>query len=64
MHTRTHRQVRELRGSDAVVRAKAAVAVRELLAAPASHVQCIAAGVTPALVALLQVRRGGVFSTP
>ncbi|KAI8469628.1 MAG: armadillo-type protein [Monoraphidium minutum] len=46
--------VRELRHDDACIRRKAVLAARELLAAPQSLVQCIAAGATPALVALLQ----------
>lgn len=50
-----HTQVRELRHEDARIRRKAVLAARELLVAPQKLVQCIAAGVTPALIALLQV---------
>jgi hypothetical protein len=45
--------VRELRDPDPAARARALAAAPELLRAPAQLVQCIAAGVTPALVALL-----------
>ncbi|KXZ51682.1 hypothetical protein GPECTOR_11g133 [Gonium pectorale] len=46
--------VRELQGDNAVVRQKALLAARELLASPVNVVQCVAAGATPAMVALLQ----------
>jgi hypothetical protein len=49
-------KVRELRHDDARIRRKAVVAARELMGAPEKLVQCIAAGVTPALIALLQVK--------
>ena len=49
-------QVRELQDPNLVVRQKALLAARELLAVPINHVQCIAAGITPAIVALLAVR--------
>jgi hypothetical protein len=48
-------QVAQLRHGDSGVRAKALLAARELLCTPAQHVQCIAAGMSPALVELLQV---------
>lgn len=52
----THRhacpQVRELCGRNA---AKAVVLARELLGAPLKRMQCIAAGITPALIKLLSV---------
>lgn len=54
-------QVRELRDPSPVVRQKSLLAARELLAAPVNHVQCVAAGATPAIVDLLQVgSRAGV----
>ena len=46
-------QVAGLRSGDAVVAAKSVLAARELLAPPERHIQCIAAGVTPALRELL-----------
>lgn len=46
--------VRELRDPSPVVRQKSLLAARELLAAPVNHVQCVAAGATPAIVDLLQ----------
>ncbi len=52
-------QVRELRDPSPVVRQKSLLAARELLAAPVNHVQCVAAGATPAIVELLQVGAGG-----
>ncbi|PNW73066.1 hypothetical protein CHLRE_14g617500v5 [Chlamydomonas reinhardtii] len=46
--------VRELTCDNAVVRKKSLLAARELLSSPVNHVQCVAAGATPAIVALLQ----------
>ena len=54
--------MRELRHEDARLRRKAVLAVRELLVAPQKLVQCIAAGVTPALIALLQVSSARAWS--
>jgi hypothetical protein len=48
-------QVDELQSGNAVIRAKAVVAARELLVAPTKHIQCIAAGITQALIRLLDV---------
>eukprot|EP00775_Hariotina_reticulata_P011490 gene11490-11633_t len=45
--------VKELQSENAVIRAKAVVAARELLVAPTKHMQCIAAGITKALIQLL-----------
>lgn len=42
-----------LRSEDAVIKGKSIVAARELLVAPEKHIQCIAAGITPALRDLL-----------
>eukprot|EP00877_Chromochloris_zofingiensis_P003994 jgi/Chrzof1/13596/Cz08g03190.t1 len=47
-------QVQELQHEDIVIRRKAVVAARELLCKPEKYIQCIAAGVTPALIALLK----------
>ena len=55
-------QVGELKSENPVVKAKAVVAVRDLLVAPTKHIQCIAAGITPALVDMLKVRRSSVSS--
>lgn len=44
----------QLASNDANVRARAVVAAREELVDPLRHVQCVAARVTPAIVALLQ----------
>ena len=49
-------QVKELRDSNLVVKQKSLLAARELLATPVSYMGCISAGITPAVVALLQVR--------
>lgn len=49
-------QVGELRSDNPVVKSKAVVAARELLVTPTKHIQCIAAGITPALIDLLKVR--------
>ncbi|GIL46278.1 hypothetical protein Vafri_3299 [Volvox africanus] len=46
--------VQELSGDNPVVRQKALLAARELLISPVNLVQCVAAGTTPAVVALLQ----------
>ncbi|KAJ9518493.1 hypothetical protein QJQ45_018596, partial [Haematococcus lacustris] len=48
--------VRELQDSSLIVRQKALLASRELLGSPMAAVQCIAAGITPAILALLQDR--------
>ena len=47
--------VRELKDSDLVIKQKALLAARELLGSPTSYVQCIAHGITAAVVALLKV---------
>lgn len=47
--------VREIRDANLEVRLKALIAARELLGSPTSYVQCIAAGITPAVIALLKV---------
>jgi len=47
-----HAQVRQLGDDKLAIRA--AIAARELLHAPEKHVQCIAAGMTPALLKCLQ----------
>lgn len=52
-------QVQELQHEDIVIRRKAVVAARELLCKPEKYIQCIAAGVTPALIALLKVSAAG-----
>jgi hypothetical protein len=49
-------QVRELGDANLVVRQKSLLAARELLGNGVSYVQCIAAGITPAVVVLLKVR--------
>ena len=49
--------VRELRDADLVIKQKALLAARELLGSPTSYVQCIAHGITPAVVELLKVRQ-------
>ncbi|GLC34015.1 40S ribosomal protein S14-B (RP59B) [Pleodorina starrii] len=46
--------VAELSGNNPIVRQKALLAARELLTSPINLVQCVAAGATPAIVALLQ----------
>ncbi|KAG2490634.1 hypothetical protein HYH03_011025 [Edaphochlamys debaryana] len=46
--------VRELQCDNPIVRQKSLLAARELLSSPVNHVQCVAAGATPAIVALLQ----------
>lgn len=64
-------QVQELTGDNAIVRQKALLAARDLLTSPVNLVQCVAAGATSAIVALLQVRhsclldeaRGGIRPT-
>jgi hypothetical protein len=48
-------KVRQLRSEDAVIQAKAVVAAREMLCMPLKQIQCISAGITPALVQLLTV---------
>ena len=53
--------VRELRDSDLVIKQKALLAARELLGTPTAYVQCIAHGITPAVVSLLKVSLGGWF---
>ncbi|KAJ9518137.1 hypothetical protein QJQ45_010114 [Haematococcus lacustris] len=50
------KMVRELQDSSLIVRQKALLASRELLGSPMAAVQCIAAGITPAILALLQDR--------
>ncbi|EFJ53058.1 hypothetical protein VOLCADRAFT_102680 [Volvox carteri f. nagariensis] len=45
--------VRELSGDNPIVRQKALLAARDLLTSPVNLVQCVAAGATPAIVALL-----------
>eukprot|EP00955_Chlamydomonas_euryale_P073918 361885-Chlamydomonas_euryale.AAC.2 len=57
LHAPTLAQVRELKDSSLVVRQKSLLAARELLGSGVSYVQCIAAGITPAVVALMTVRR-------
>lgn len=47
--------VRELRDEDLGVKQKALIAARELLGSPPSYVQCITAGITPSVIALLKV---------
>jgi hypothetical protein len=47
-------QVRELKDSNLIVKQKALIAARELLGSSTSYVQCIAHGITPAVIALLQ----------
>lgn len=47
-------QVAGLRSNNATIKAKSVVAARELLVAPEKHIQCIAAGLTPALRDLIQ----------
>lgn len=42
-----------LRSDNAVIKSKSIIAARELLVAPEKHIQCIAAGITPALRDLL-----------
>ncbi len=49
--------VRELKDLDLVVRQKALLAARELLGSPTGYMQCIAHGITPAVVALLKVTK-------
>ena len=48
--------VRELKDTDLVVKQKSLLAARELLGSPTSYVQCIAHGMTAAVVHLLKVR--------
>jgi hypothetical protein len=55
-------QVAGLRSDNAVIKSKSIVAARELLVAPEKHIQCIAAGITPALRDLL-VQQAAVAST-
>jgi hypothetical protein len=52
-------QVKELKDSHLVVKQKSLLAARELLATPVSYMGCISAGITPAVVALLEVRSHG-----
>ena len=47
--------VREISDGNLEVCLKALIASRELLGSPTSYVQCIAAGITPAIIALLKV---------
>jgi hypothetical protein len=47
--------VREIRDEDLEVKRRALIAARELLGSSTSYVQCIAAGITPAVIALLKV---------
>ena len=49
-------QVKELKDSHLVVKQKSLLAARELLATPVSYMGYISAGITPAVVALLEVR--------
>eukprot|EP00878_Enallax_costatus_P033910 GHUV01037492.1.p1 GENE.GHUV01037492.1~~GHUV01037492.1.p1 ORF type:complete len:307 (+),score=95.97 GHUV01037492.1:492-1412(+) len=46
--------VGQLKSDNPIIRAKAVVAARDLLVAPTKHIQCIAAGITPALVDMLK----------
>lgn len=55
-------QVGEQSSESPIVKAKAVVAVRELLVTPTKLIQCIAAGVTPALLGLLKVKRLSCFN--
>lgn len=48
-------QVRELKDDELIVKQKALLAARELLGSPIGYMQCIAAGITPAIVKLLSV---------
>lgn len=48
-----HAQVAGLRSDNAIIKVKSIVAAREFLVAPEKHIQCIAAGITPALKDLL-----------
>jgi hypothetical protein len=57
-------QVRELKDSNLIVKQKALIAARELLGSSTSYVQCIAHGITPAVIALLQVRAHDVSFVP
>lgn len=47
-----------LRSDNATIKSKSIVAARELLVAPEKHIQCIAAGITPALRDLLKQQEG------
>jgi hypothetical protein len=42
-----------LKNDNGIIRSKSVIAARELLVAPEKHIQCIAAGITPALRDLL-----------
>lgn len=52
----TSLQVRDLQSDSQLIKSKTLVACLDLLNVPLSYVQCLAAGITPPLVALLQVR--------
>ena len=48
-------QVNELKDKNLIVRQKSLLAARDLLASPIDYMQCIAAGITPAVIRLLKV---------
>ena len=48
-------QVRELGDSNLLVRQKSLLAAQELLGSPINYVQCVAAGITLAVISLLKV---------
>lgn len=52
-------QVAGLRSENPTIKSKSIVAARELLVAPEKHIQCIAAGITPALRDLLKEGTAG-----
>ena len=55
MHATPALKVRELKHDDLIVKQKSLLAARELLGSGTSYVQCIAAGIVPPLINLLQV---------
>ena len=55
-------QVSQLKSEQHVIRHKAVVAARELLTGT-KHIQCLTAGITPALIEALKVREASAHGT-